>query len=993
MEQISDIQEAVAIYNRGISNLYCNPTEWENFLKFSSKFYKYKFHENLLLYTQDKDITACATFDEWKKIGRYVKPYSKSLKTLYEKNGRLYLKSVFDLKDTNSKTDVAFNLWKITEKDAIDILLDKLDVYLESDNYQLSDIINVYAINLLSTSEFMNELELTEKEIFTDDFYSVFLESITTTILSRCDIEYSPDLSHLENITNKETLKRIGFAVNKYSYELLKILELEVKERKNKELEESLNERNSIEENDESIGGNSSNQISRIDNEWNDKRIDGNILSRDSFTRRNHRRKIKGQVSKTRYRGVYRNSSIREHDKNINIRNNQQYDRRQSQRDITSKEGVVQTTLFNLSETIENGIQENELSAIKEVTDINPFDEDDEIKEYAPLPSLFKIPNNLKDESHGLKKKYQENIEAIKLLKELETDNREATDDEKVILAKYNGWGGLSTAFEETSEQYQELQSLLTIEEFNNARESALTSFYTEPFIIDFMYKAVQRFGLNTKCRILDPSAGVGNFIGRLPDEFKNSEITAVEKDSITGRLLKKIYNSIDVQIRGYEDTKLNNNYYDLAISNIPFGNFGVFDKSYDNTLKIHDYFFEKTLDKVKPCGIVAFITSRYTLDKADDNVRQYINSRANFIGAVRLPNNAFKQMANTEAISDIIFLQKKGREIENTTNWLDTFMLQDGITINNYFAERKYMIKGDVQITRNQYNETLDVVPTGNLNEQLDETLKMLPSNIINIDELKEISSIEQSDAIPVGEQYNYVRDYTFTEINGSIYYRINDYLYEQNKNQTTLDRIKGLIKIRTALRSLINIQNKNVPDSAIKSYQATLNRVYDEFVKKYGHISDRVNNLAFRNDADFPLLISLEKEDKETKKIIKTDIFSKRTIKPYKEVVKTDNAKEALIASINQRGKVDISYIMKLSEKDYDSVIDELKGLIYHNPELAKKSINEDLDGWETADQYLSRKCCRETENSRILLSKRYSLCRKCTSSKRNTTRKNIC
>ena len=355
--------------------------------------------------------------------------------------------------------------------------------------------------------------------------------------------------------------------------------------------------------------------------------------------------------------------------------------------------------------------------------------------------------------------------------------------------------------------------------------------------------------------------------------------------------------------------------------------------------------------------------------DKQDSKAREYIEQKANFIGAVRLPNTAFKKIANTEAISDIIFLQKKGKELEYKENWIDTFEIRDGIHINDYFTNKRYMIKGNIDFSTNQYGETLDIVANGDLKEQLDETLKMLPSNIVDMQELGQVYIEEKGESIPVGEQYNNVKDYTYTEINGRIYYRINDYLYEQNKNQTAIERIKGLIKVKTALKNLIDIENKDVSDIDIIPYQTKLNQVYDEFVRKYGYITDRGNDLAFRNDADYPLLISLERQDKKTKQITKTDIFTKRTIKPYKEITQTETAKEGLIASINQRGKVDIKYIMKLCGKDYNSVIEELKGLIYHNPELAKQGIDEDLAGWETADQYLSRKCSRKVKNSRKL------------------------
>lgn len=1051
MEQIQDIKEAVELYNKGLSDLIGNSSKWNEFLKFNSKFYKYKFHENLLLYAQDKNITACATFDEWKKVGRYVKlkPHSKTLKTIYQQNGRLYLKSVFDVSSTNSKYDIDFKLWETNENDAFEILTNKLDIHSENIQGELSNVISSYLSDLLTNSEFIGRLELPQEQIYNDNFLGAFFESVTAIVLNRCGAEYEPNLNNYENITDVKVLKRLGYIVNRCSYDLIRIVELEIKERlERKEWEELFNERNNIKENEQNIGGNKTDEISRLDNGGNNQRSIGEQFTRDSKSGTKNRRTIKNKISKARYRRVHSTITIRKYDTQSKNGIDRQYDRGKSKNNVGYEDGVVQTTLFNLPQINEeskkqtpiestfsgykvgdlvylehdkpqyirkidieknqilvsinpntdailqrysipdfedklynNSLNEkvikdnkqNDLEKLAEITDINPLTETEEIIETPLPPPLFKISDDLKKDSIGLKNKYEENIAAIKLLKQLEYEDREATNEEKNILAKYNGWGGLSKAFEESSEQYYELKELLTPEEFNSSRESALTSFYTEPYIIDFMYKAIQRFGINSKCRILDPSAGVGNFLGRIPTELENSKITAVEKDNLTGRLLKKIYTNADIQVKGYEDTKLNNNYYDIAISNIPFGDFGVFDRNYDNSLKIHDYFFEKTLDKVKPGGIVAFITSRFTLDKQDGKVREYIEQKANFICAVRLPNTAFKQIANTETVSDIIFLQKKGKEPEYKENWIDTYEIRDGININDYFASKRYMIKGNIDFTTNQYGETLDIIPNGDLKEQLEDTLKMLPSDIVSMEDLGQVYTEEQGESIPVGEQYNNVKDYTYTEINGKIYYRINDYLYEQNKNQTAIERIKGLIKVRTALRNLIDIENKDVTDIDIIPYQTKLNQVYDEFVKKYGYITDKGNELAFRNDADYPLLISLEKQDKQTKQITKTDIFTKRTIKPYKEITQTDNAKDGLIASINQRGKVDIKYIMKLCGKDYDTVINELKGLIYHNPETAKMGIDEDLAGWETADQYLSRKCCRKIKNSRRICTRR--------------------
>ena len=962
MEQLKDIKEAVELYKKGLSNLIGNSAEWKEFLKFNSKFYKYKFHEILLLYSQDKNITACATYDDWKKVGRYVKPYSKSLKTIYSKNGRLYLNSVFDVKDTNSKQNIDFKLWETTEKESINILLDKLNItMMNNTEIELSNIIDSYLTNLLSENDFYEKINLTQEQVYNDDFLGAFIESVETIVMDRCGVKHQPELTGYENIRDERVIKRLGYIVNKCSYDLIRMVELEIKERlKNQEREVMIDERNDINEDGQDVRGNETNQISRFDNGGNIQRDNGEIRTGDSRPRGNNRKTIKNRVSKTRNGRIYSVSTIREYDTKFKNGNNKQHDRRKSKRNVRYEEGVVQTTLFNLEKNQQETInqiseeQENNIDKISEITLINPFTENDKEEKIELPPIPFKIPDNLKEDSIGLKKKYEENIEAIKLLKTLEREDREATEEEKIVLAKYNGWGGLSKAFEESSEKYYELKEILSPKEFESCKESVLTSFYTEPYIIDFMYKALQRFGMHGKCRILDPSSGVGNFLGRLPEEFENSKITAIEKDSLSGRILEKIYTNADVQIKGYEDTKLNNNYYDFAISNIPFGKFGVFDKNYDNNLQIHDYFFEKTLDKVKPGGIIAFITSRFTLDKKDSSIREYINQKANFIGAVRLPSSAFKEIANTKAISDIIFLQKKGKELEQKEDWINTFTIKNNININDYFANKRYMIKGNIEISDNF--DILDVVENGDLKEQLEDTLKMLPKDIVDMRELGNIYIEDEKDYIPVGEKYAKVKNYTYTEINGRIYCRIDDYLQEQDKNKNVTERIKGLNRIRKALKDLIEIENTDVPDKDIVAYQNNLNYIYDEFIKKYGHISDRANRLAFKEDSDYPILVSLEREDKETKQIVKTDIFHKRTIRPYKEITKTENAKDGLIASINQRGRVDIKYIMRLCGKNYDDVLEELKGLIYHNPEIAKQGIDEDFAGWETADQYLS-------------------------------------
>ncbi|MCI8548372.1 MAG: hypothetical protein HFJ38_05735 [Bacilli bacterium] len=608
MEQIQDIKEAVQIYNKGLSNLLGNSNEWKEFLKFNAKFYKYKFHENLLLYAQDKNVTACATFDEWKKVGRYVKPkpYCTTLKTIYAQNGRLYLKSVFDISSTNSKYDVDFKIWKTNEKETLEILTKELDINTDFIQGDLGNLVSVYIGELLGDSEFVEKAELSNEQLNDDNFLSTFIESVTTIVLNRCGTEYTSNLSRYSEIKDIGQLKKLGYIVNKCSYDLIKIVELEIKQRlKNKEWEELWYERNNISKNEESIGGNKTSEISRPSDDRDNKRNVGDEFSRDSKSRGNNRRTIKKAISKTKYRKLYRNSTIREQNTPFEDGNNRQYDNRKSKGNVKQyNEGVEQTTLFNLPKNneetntqeennipqentptevtfagykvgdkvyldtdepryirkidIENNyvlvsivpdtdyvlqrfsIQEfenklynnplnnktiednkvDDLQKLAEITDINPLTQGNEEITLENIPSphsipSFKIPDDLKDDSIGLKRKYEENIEAIKLLKQLEYEDRDATDEEKIILARYNGWGGLDKAFKQDSPQYTELKELLTDEEYASAENSVNTAFYTEPYIIDFIYKAIQQFGITGKCNILDPAARGWKLFGK----------------------------------------------------------------------------------------------------------------------------------------------------------------------------------------------------------------------------------------------------------------------------------------------------------------------------------------------------------------------------------------------------------------------------------------------------------------------------------------------
>lgn len=596
-------------------------------------------------------------------------------------------------------------------------------------------------------------------------------------------------------------------------------------------------------------------------------------------------------------------------------------------------------------------VEETEQEKITEQENNNiiEFKRNDERKNY-------QIPNNF-EKHQNLKIKYQENIDAINLLKKIESENRLATIEEQEILAKYNGWGGLAKAFDENAEdwkkEYNELKILLTEDEYINAKSSVVNAFYTDKTIIDSIYLGLLRLGFDGG-NILEPSAGIGNFLGRLPENIKDSKFTAIEIDSISGRILKQLYQKEQVYINGFENTDLQDNFYDVAISNVPFGNYGISDKRYNKeNFKIHDYFFAKSLDKVRAGGIIAFVTTKGTLDKITPNVREYIAKRAELLGAIRLPTNAFRTVANTDVTTDIIFLQKSDKELENRPSWVDVAKVFDDVYMNTYFKVHPEMVMGDIVESTNQYGKEINVKlkENDNLQEMLTEAINKLPSNIYQKVE-REKTSADEYIIAP-----NDIKTNSYAVIEDKLYYRETSLMKLVDKKALTQERIRGMIKIRDTLEQLIEIQGKDVKDDEIKPYQEALNKEYDSFVKKYGIISSSANKSAFEEDNSYQLICALENVNEETKEATKTDIFYKRTIEPNKEIEKVETSDEALIVSLNQRGKVDLNFMSKISNKDYETLIDELRGKIYRNPLVAEEYEENRVEmGWETAEEYLS-------------------------------------
>lgn len=560
----------------------------------------------------------------------------------------------------------------------------------------------------------------------------------------------------------------------------------------------------------------------------------------------------------------------------------------------------------------------------------------------------FKITNDNLGEGSP-REKFNNNVEAIRVLKKCEEENRFATPQEQEILSKYVGWGGLPQAFDEKdyswSNEYSILKNLLDEKEYSQARESTLTAFYTPPVVIRSMYKALENMGLKTG-NILEPSCGVGNFIGMLPDSLENCKLYGVELDSISGRIARQLYQKSTVAVQGYEDTNLPNSFFDVAVGNVPFGDFKVLDKKYDkHKFLIHDYFFAKTLDKVRPGGVIAFITSKGTLDKENPSVRKYIAQRADLLGAIRLPNNTFKANAGTEVTSDIIFLQKRDSITDIEQDWVYLGENDDGIKMNQYFIDNPEMILGNMEMISTRFGYDSACISDG---EKLEDKLERAISNIH-----AEVKEYELDD---IGEEDNSieadltVRNFSYTLIDDKIYFRENSRMYPQELAMTTENRVKGLIEIRDCVRTLLEYQTEDYPDEDIKREQVKLNQLYDRFTKKYGLINSRGNNSAFSNDSSYYLLCSLEILDENGNLARKADMFTKRTIKPKTEITSVDNANDALIVSLSEKARVDITFMQKLCNMDMDKMLKDLEGEIFNVPEYGEPN------HWVTADEYLS-------------------------------------
>ena len=947
------INEAKVIYDIEISAILKDKNRWKKFLDFSSGFYKYTFMENLLMFAQKPNVTMCATLEQWNSVGRWVNRGAKALKIINNQDDEIYLKYVFDVKDTHGDAKVLFRKWESNEDQVVHILKNYFK-YEECNS--LNDIIMRYVYENFDTNKIVKGLSDDELDVLNSDFLENIIKYTTYSVAKRCNVKVDEEeiFENFSKIENPLQLQLIGTIQSSFTNDVLRIVEYKIRQnnmevRKNGEIRKIWNE------NQKEYGRELSVQVSAISDGRNDNGKTTSEGTRNNQEETLNRERIETKISETTDKRVSSNSEI------------QSNDRRNDQRIIAGGDRgkdleVVEenTTSFILPDNTQLDLFNNNftIQENKQLENIENNEEkfvakDDVIVESIESQRInYHIPNDF-EKHQNLKIKYQENVDAIKLLQRIEQENRLATKDEQEILAKYNGWGGLAKVFDinsqEWQEQYKEVKELLTPEEYEKAKASVVNAFYTDKTIIDNIYLGLCRLGFK-KGNILEPSAGIGNFLGRIPQNLEDSRFTAIELDSISGRILKQLYQKEQVYIQGYEKTELQDNFYDVAISNVPFGNYGVSDRRYNReNFKIHDYFFAKSLDKVKNGGIIAFVTSKGTLDKITPNVREYIAKRAKLLGAIRLPTNAFRVVANTDVTTDIIFLQKSDKELENRPSWVDVAKIFDDVYINTYFRSHPEMVMGEFVETTNQFGKDVDVkLDAGaNLDEMLTEAINKLPLNVYkNIE--KEENNISEYVIAP-----NDTKPNSYVVMNNNLYYRELSTMRLVNKKSLTQERIRGMIKIRDVLDKLIEIQGKSVADDDIKPLQEQLNKEYDNFVKKYGIINNSANKSAFEEDCEYPLLSALENINEETKEATKTDIFYKRTIEPKKEIEKVETSNEALIASLNQKGKVDLDYMERISNKNYDTLIEELKGKIYRNPLVEDSRIQK---GWETSEEYLS-------------------------------------
>lgn len=969
---MSKVDEMIKIYQSTIIDIVKNDN-WEDFLKFMSKFYKYNFQNNVLIYGQDRDATAVAQYDIWPKLGRNVKKGSKSI-LLANKNKEVSYG--FDIQNTEVIKNDLVKIWDYNKEYSQAIISSLKKEFL--DNNTDTDLRKVMKLSIENICfDILDEIKFKSNESLRAAT-ELLIKNTTYIAEERLNIPHKNSYDFDEIYKSYNYLINLGKLTNIASSQFLSNIEKTMKtidiERVNKNEQFFSQHRygNTMGTNGHINGGQTGmgfantgsrdipkNSKENTEREFREMGKRQEELSTGEQT---------GQVNFFSKGNEYRGSSNEyTKDSSGKIRRDGEQNEKghqESRQLVGDSSGIQQhkndlpgnnQSGNNLSGGIRNSIsvEENKLDSA-----------DQELRVNLSSISLenFKIDKAKYIYSFGPKTRFIDNVNAIKLLNTIEKESRVAREEEKETLSKYVGWGGIQDAFDENNSswdnEYTQLKELLTQDEYTSARASVNNSHYTNPIIIEGIYSALKQFGFESG-NILEPAAGIGNFMGLLPEDM-NVKFTGVEIDSISARIARILYPNADIKMQGFETTSFKDNSFDAVISNVPFGDYKIYDKAYPKNYLIHDYYFLKSLEKVKHGGVIAFVTSKGTMDKVNNEVRTLIYEKARLLGAIRLPYTAFKN-ANTEVTTDIMFLQKRTEDMtigQDDIKWMDVRADENGIDYNEYYLNNPDMLIGKMEMVSSRFGFEASLVPltdpysNEDLERDINRAVTLLPKDV-----LVQGPSIEANNDISIDDNTtevdNSIKNFTYMIKGNDIFFKENDNLIKQDIKGLPRERIEGLISLRKILRETIDLQLENCSDETLKDIQNKLSLQYDNFIKKYGYINNKANSIVFREDNDYPLLCSLEKKDNDN--YIKSDIFFKRTIKSNIVEYNVENSKEALIASLDYKGKVDLKYMSSLSGKSEDELINDLKTSIYVSPDKFIKT-SDKYSSYETSEEYLS-------------------------------------
>jgi len=941
---------------------------WKDFLGVCAPLYKYSFRDKLLIYAQKSTASACAELVQWNKLDRRVKSGTKGIALPYLQNGYTKLRYVFDVADTYPvKGANSPPIWKLTKENLPSVFhqLEKSygtvlaqDTVKKLMNYVKRVVIQDWSqiYPALQQKEVGNSTEKDSEWEYT--VRKIIIESMQYITLVRCGIRAENyfsdrDFEDIKRFQNSQLFYGIGAVIHHETRRFLQNVVLGIKNYSLEKggLSHETKQTNFIRR---ETGNHVSSRGGLPDTRLETERTEIRRTVRQNETRIHER--TRGSTILTNAAGGHTERLSGE-----------------SSRTSTGTDRAINGTDGTKSRNQRGtqGEKSNEMGTRKEQFASNGGgnrqrgDTSRVEQKNLQITTAERIENfRITDENLGIggaKAKFENNLTAIQTLQKIEAENRRATPEEQEILSQYVGWGGLPQAFDEKNEkwakEYHKLKSTLTEKEYQAARKSTLNAHYTSPVVIQAIYQALQQTDLQ-KGRILEPSCGIGHFFGLLPEDKKEFSLYGVELDSITGRIAQKLYPKANISIMGFENTNFPDNYFDIAVGNVPFGSYKVADSRYDaQNLYIHDYFITKTLDLVRTDGIAALIVTKGVLDKENTKARESLAQKADLLAAVRLPNTAFQQNAGTEVTADILFLRKREVPPEKLPDWVQIRKDENGLPINSYFCENPSMILGKMEFWKNRYgnqNETACLpLENSDLKELLQQAISKI--NLPKIPVLEKDISLQEnvSPRILSSEEEKIIKNFSYTILDNELYYRENQFLKPIFVNDNVKDRIKSMIAIRDITRNLLDIQVNNCTEEELKQLQSKLHTEYDKFQSNYGLLNAKANKKAFSEDTSYPLLCSLEiLNEEKTELKQKADIFYKRTIQPYVPITHVDTAQDALIVSLNEKANVDLEYMSQLTNQPKDNLLQDLRGMIFKNP-LSEDSF---YDGWETADQYLS-------------------------------------